>query len=147
MGDNGGERSHNQRKPRGAWGSTIVLEDMFQLIWESSKIFHLSEVPQPCGPRLEGDTHNHTQTTVPVIAPDLFSVVRGTMKSLEVTRLGAEFRIKGSSKSEADEAHQGMTCKDLGGSSQGGRVSTWKGPLCVRIIRPWSDGPEERLSS
>lgn len=100
---------------------------------------------------LRGTHINHTQTTVPVIAPDLFSVVRGTTKSLEVTRLGAEFRIKGSSKTEVDEAHQGMTCKDLGGSSQGGRASmtlvTWKGPLCVRIIRSRSDGPEERLSS
>lgn len=124
---------------------------MFQLIWESSKRFHLLKVPQPCGPRLEGDTHNHTQTTVPVIAPDLFSVVRGTTKSLEVTKLRAEFRIKGSSKSEAGKTHQGMTCKDLSGSSQRGRASmtlvTWKGPLCVQIIRSRSDGPEERLSS
>lgn len=67
---------------------------MFQLIWESSKRLHLLKVPQPCGPRLEGDTHNHTQTTVSVIAPNLFSVVRGTTKNLEVTKLRAEFRIK-----------------------------------------------------
>lgn len=124
---------------------------MFQLIWESSKRLHLLKVPQPCGPRLEGDTHNHTQTTVSVIAPNLFSVVRGTTKNLEVTKLRAEFRIKSNSKSEVEEAHQGVACKDLGGGSQGGRVSmtlvTWKGPLCVRIIWSRSDGPEERLSS
>lgn len=75
------------------------------------------KVPQPCGPRLEGDTHNRIQTTVSVIAPNLFSVVRGTTKSLGVNKLRVECRIRSSSKSEADEAHQGVACKDLGGGS------------------------------